>query len=764
MYHKISSLMLNIAKNNTGHKEVFVAQPDLVTEKIAGKVFILFDLEGDKNNGRKIIEFLIQGIDEFFYQDEKLFIRDKIEGLELDNIFEAFLTKLNKALTDFLLSEKIRIKPADLNITIGLLFENQLLFSNFGRNKAFLIFRKKDQYEIINVEASATEVDLTENEDEDLKQGVNRDINFKIFSSVVNGEIPIGSYFFFTNEILPEYLSTKEMVLIITKLPPMVAAEQMKQSLAKVNSFAPFLGIIIKNTIGLKDEKENEELIETLSAQNSISGLNLTEKKTEAMLSPAGFIKSTKIKDFFSDLNSFFVNLFKKIAKIFQKKDKKVEAAVKETIKKGEKVTAPTSNINVKTKILVVRSSSGFSKFIKFFKNFFVNIFTARFWLNSFSSFVLQIKKIHPKRKLLISLTLVLIIVLSISLSITAKQKRQKEYQEYFDEQIASFLNRYNLIDSYLLYDNEDGVKIIIGEINEILNNLEAKTEEQEQVLSDWQDKLQIKREKIQRLTKLDKINKIFDARDLNPSAEPRNLILNQDIIYIADPTGKIFYTYNTTEQETSSFLINASGEINLDMPVLYNNRLYYLNNNKLAIVNPSTEQYEERIITGLNDLEIDAFDIYEVNSNLYTLNSSDNSILVHSPFPTYSQFNQWLIFEHNLSQAVDMLVTGEIWVLKSNAELIRFHRQFDDYRDNSFRLANIDPPLISANRLLSDDNNLYILDLNSSRLVIFRQDGSFVSQYELPKDLNIFDIIIDSNNQVVYLLADTALHSFSLQ
>ncbi len=750
--------MLNLAKASSGHREVFVAQPDNVTEKMAGKVFIVFELETKKSDAKKILDFLINGIDEFYYQDEKIFLRDKIPGLELENIFEAFLTKLNRALTEFLIEEKIRVKSSDFNITLGLVYENQLIFSNLGRNKAYLIYRKKDQYEIINVEASASDVELSDLDESDNEESINEKIkNFKIFSSVINGEIPIGSYFFFTNENLPEYLSTKEMVLIITKLPPMVATEQMKQSLSKVNSFAPFLGIIIKNTLGLSEQDQKDEILENLSAQSSISTLNHTEKKTEGMLSPTGIIDS---RDFKNNFNDFFSKIYYFLSSLFKKKDKKVKEAVQKTMKQTS-FEKPKSRINIKTRIEVVRSSSIISKFINSFKNFIISIFSISFWTGFFASLGKNLRTLHPKRKLLLALGFVLLIVFLLSISHTIKQRRLQEHNENFISSIESIENRYVLIESYLLYNNEAGAKIIIGEINEEISSLEALNEEQEEILYIWNDKIKNKRQEIQRLIVIEEFDQILDTKNLNQTAEPRNLALIDNYLYITDPKGKIIYIYKTYDNEVTSNLINASGDLSLKLPFVYDNQIYYLANDSLAQINPELGSYKETSIAGLANKKTDALDIYEVNNLLYSLHSSENSILRHSPANSFNQSNQWLQEDVDLSSAIDMAVTGEIWVLKSNSEIIRL---WSGLIDSEFTLASIDPPLNNANKLIVSENNLYIFDRKNSRLASYKQsDGSLILQYQFSGLKNIFDIIIDHDLEKVYLLSDTKVYSFSL-
>lgn len=760
--------MLNLGKSPSGHREVFVAQPDNVTEKMAGKIFILFELDTKKSEAKKIMDFLINGVEEYYYQDEKIFLRDKIEGLELENIFEAFLTKLNKALTEFLIYEKIRVKSSDFNVTIGLIYENQLLFSNFGKNKAYLIFRKKDQYEIINIEASASDIETIDYDDDSVSEKMK---HFKIFSSVISGEIPSHSYFFFTNENLPEYLSNKEMVLIVSKLPPMVAAEQMKQSLLKVNAFAPFLALIIKNTYGLSEEDKKDEIIENITAHGSVSSLKNTEKKTEEMLAPSGFLNFSKIKDFFTSTISSISSIYKKIFSFFKKEDKKVKQAVKETLEKNKKEEIKTEKkptIDIKTKIEVVRSSSILNKFFSNFKNIFLNLFSLSSWSNNFSNFFKNITSMHPKRKLLIALALVLVIILTLSITITNQQKRMREHEENFFKTISSLESRYDLIESYLLYNNEDGAKIIIGEISEEISNLVALNDEQEEVLKKWQEKLALERAKVQRLSIVDEKEKLFDLSDFNPSAEPRNIILNDNFLYITDPLGKTIYTYDILNNENSSILFNADGDISLDYPFFHNNRIYYYNVDKLVSININTGQYNELNIPGLTNNELTRFEIFssqgpvEGNDLLYTLYSGTNAIYRYTPANVFNQYTSWLQDSTDLSLAVDMAITGPIWILKSDGEILRLYL---GSLDNDFSFASVDPPINSASKLLADADNLYLFDLNSLRLIIYNQmTGNLLSQYKFPNISNVYDISIDFDNNYVYILANTSIYKFSIE
>jgi len=154
MYNKIAQIILNSGKTN-GVNDVFIAQPDALKENLAGKIFIIGEIDGKKNEGRKVLDFIISDLNDNYYNDEKILLRDKIEGLKIENIFEAALAKTNKNLGEFLAQHKIKINTSTTNITLGVVYENKLHFSGFGKNRALLIYRRGDGYEIINVEANA---------------------------------------------------------------------------------------------------------------------------------------------------------------------------------------------------------------------------------------------------------------------------------------------------------------------------------------------------------------------------------------------------------------------------------------------------------------------------------------------------------------------------------------------------------------------------------------------------------------------------------
>ena len=751
MHYKIASFILNASKHQTGSREVYIAQPDSNLENLAGRVFLLAEIGGKKTEAKKAIDFIIDNINHYYYQDEKIFLQDKIEGLSLDNIFEAAVTKINKALLEFLNTEKIFLHPEESSIILGLIFEDRLFFTNFGSNKAFLIHARNDQFELINVEASAADVKSAEDKE--------KDSQVKFFSSVISGKIPPASYFLFCNEVLVEYLSNKELINIISKLPPMVAAEQIKTTLAKLNSFVPFLAIIIKNTYGLTvNELKDEANIESLrSAHNSISYLNSTEENTEKLLSPSGLINWSKLTQITQRISDSI-----RLPKKNKKEKTKIIAAtedpeLKQTILKTKSLNQ--SHL-IKEKIIAGRRHSGVFKGVKIIWSTLINILNPTFWKRAYQSMRHWLQNLHPRNKYIFLILLLILVLLVLSLWWTAVNNRKKVSDELFNNSMSALELKKNMLDAYLLYDNLDGAKTLIGEIISTLDELDFRTEDQKRQITDLKAAVTANKARVQKLISIDNPEQIFDFNQHNQSAEARNLIYADNRLFVADPLAKALYFWDFNNSKADSFLL--SGEISsLDKPVFDSdaNLIYYLNNNSLISVDPKSGRQNILNINGLEDNEkIDAFKLYL--GRLYTLSSSNNQIYRFNRVAnTFSNRSSWLQDDVLLANAVDLAINGDIVVLRNDAQI----EALRSGEKKDFKLEDVDPALDAASFIKYSNNRFFIFDNQSKRLVVFDNEGSLLQQYRLPSLTNLKDFTLSSDNKNAFFLNDNAVYKIDL-
>jgi hypothetical protein len=113
---------------------------------------------------------------------------------------------------------------------------------------------------------------------------------------------------------------------------------------------------------------------------------------------------------------------------------------------------------------------------------------------------------------------------------------------------------------------------------------------------------------------------------------------------------------------------------------------------------------------------------------NVYVLDKNDSAVYRYPGASTPK--SNWLTegVEPNVSDAIQMIIDGTIWVLKANGEL----KRFSNGNPVVFSLYGTVPPVTHPTSFYTDENsdNLYVLDPENSRIIIATKGGEFVSQY----------------------------------
>ncbi len=754
MYNKIAPIILNSGKT-PGASTVYISQPDSNKEKLAGKTFLLAEIGGRKNEAEKIIKFLITELESNYY-DDKLLLIGKIDGLKVDNIFEATIGKINHNLEEFLSEHKIKLNTSATSITIGAIFENKLHFCSYGKNRSLLIYRRQDGYEIINVENQANNLgdkDIEKNKEQTVKKPV-------LFSSVINGEVPLSSYFIFASESLPEYLSGREMVEIITKLPPIVAAEQMRTVLSKINSYVPFLGIIIKNTTDSSGQEIKEALEIPASAQNSISSLNYTEQKTENMLAPAGIISLDKI-------GKGFKRLFKKIKpkKVLSKRQQMLREMEHEPVTKRVVAVAPQEKTGL-TNIFSMPEGNTFLKPTKIYAkksshyvligfrslfSFLSAIIKPSAWIEAFKNSKQWLKNLNKKNLFLLSGFVLVVIILVVSLKVTDIRKTKEKNAENYKLLVSEIENKEVLIDSNLLYDNTEGATRILADAKSLVDALPREEDFQIETYEDLNTKIKNLEDKTKKINRVTNLNEIKSVANLNIT----ELIVANKELYASALNSVYKVDLNDGEHELIS-----SNEDGIDLRGAKfdgKDTIYFRHQSKVYRLNTETKKFNSTALGNYNEADNYAgFSLF--NQKMYLLSRSQNQVFVY-PSNLSTRAN-WLKDVANLDNSIDLYIDGNIYILNNDGQVIKYRiGKLETYNSRP-----LDPITKSADKILGDDKQLYILDADNKRLVIIaKDDGHLMGQYYFENLSTINDFALDNEARLIYILADDKIFSWSL-
>ena len=757
MNYKIAQFIFTPPQRSQSTLEIYVAQPDAGKEALAGKLFALMEIGSTKTAGLKIINFLINSLNHDYYQNEKMILRERVSTIKIEHIFESALAKTNKKLAEFLQAEKIKLNPDILNFTIGVIYDDSLHFANLGKNKALLIYRGKPSDNIKHKLADITEQTSSP---ETKKQPS----AIKLFSNIISGSLPRGGYFIFANETFGEYLSAKQIISIVTTLPPAGAAEQIKNTLNKINAYVPFLGIIIKNTAGL--EIEGIKIKEPIcSTKTSIDNLIVTEEKTERLLTPSGLVSAKKWSSFFNNLIGRLSP--KPTAKIsrpaFLLKDK-IFIKRKADWLSLKKIFDALKNFGVYLiglfiyifRIITDKKTLAdfFHKLIFKIKNSWAILRTAA--VRSFFWY----KNLNKINKTLFSVFLICLLIFSANLGWQNIKNKTTEQRAIINNLTMAIEQKQNQIDASLLYDNETGAGKLLEEVKELLKQLPQGSQDQKNQYRRLLAKHQVQMEKISHVIRVAPVE-LANLINLSANAKPINIILAKNKIYAAAAPATI-YSIDLDSKLTTLINLNNPDINRLDFPNLdKNNNIYYLSANKVAVLDAKSEKLSWLDINYNGNLEkIVAFQQY--NNRFYLTDAAAGQI-----FRFTKNGNQltgstpWLNNKEDLTKVVSLNIDGDIYLLKNDGEISKYTKG----KKQNFSTTAIEPALNQPAKMIisPEQNYLYILEPANKRLIVLDKTGRFLSQYTSDKFDNLKDCQIDETNKKIYFLNNTTVYSIDM-
>ncbi len=744
MPNKIAGFTLNSSEKNHLTSEIFVAQPDSLKERLAGKLFALFEIEGKRSEALRLSDFLVDSLNRNYYEDEKVLLREKLDNLKIENIFEAVLSKVNQETAEFIEEEKIKLEIRNLNITVGVAFNNEIYFTHTGHNHCFVIYKKEDKYETLKVSQDKPEENVILSFD-------------KLFTSVISGDIPPGSFFILSNEALAEYISSETLKEIITVLPPISATEQIKNRLKQINTYVPFSGIIIKNTFG---QTETESITDS---QGSIASLQHTEEKTAKILSSAGIINSRKIKK----ACKFIINKIKPKKKdpaiiVSKREEMPIPQSLAPTI-----VPKPTKNkrpsLDLKEKFFF-KKKEGYMSWLK--KLSFVTFLSnPKHWKNWGKKIqTLTPFKLAGKNRAIFAVLTILIIVFLVNLGITNYRHKQQEKKQVYNEATTAIEQKQNQIDSYLLYSNEEAAKTLLQQTRDLITALPQDKQYQKENHAKYLEKSDSQSTIVRRVI----TTKPQEIVTLPSNAEDLDLINGK--LYASSANDKKLYLIDPEQKSLESLDINQ--KINhLDFPSVdrYNN-LYYLNgSNLIQILLPEKELSTINFDLPENHGEISAMASYL--NNFYLADKDKGQVYKYSKTATGVKFaGNWIKNPEDLPRPIDLAIDGDIYFLNSSGEISKFHRNAEESTANreEFNIDSIEPVVTQADKLLLTDSAIYIFEPTQKRLIKFiftdteKQYGDFKAQYQLELD-NLQDVIVEEDSNKAYILASNKIYSINL-
>jgi hypothetical protein len=756
MQYKLAQLNLAPSQRNNSVGEVYIAQPDLNTEGLLGRLFIIIEIHSREASDIKLANLLIAELNKNYYQNDKAIMRERVKSITIEQIFESCLAKTNKTLYDQISARRFELNLNSFNATVGVIHDTNVYFSNLGKNRIFLVYQNKqardqEPHKIKEITAQSG------NED-------GHEFNYqKIFSNLVNGRLPIGGYLLFTNEALPEYVGTKVMAEIISTLPPLGAMEQIKMKLEQVNNFISFHGILIKSTMGqLVSEPARPRL--KAEASQSIHSLRSTEATTEKLLAPAGLIdfrhwfgQGKNALNFSKSKSSDLLLAGKNVVRekmparkrqglrlLADAKARAIEGLVMMLglgLKSWQTIRglADKETLQSQPKLLATRT-------YRWFSSPFV-------WYGNLST----------KNKAVMGAGIICLLIFFGNLELARYRNNQKVVEQRFRETLALIEDKENEIEKNLIPKNFAGAKNLGTEVEALFKQIPEANQGAGEIarLKNRYEELNKKiRQAIEAQTTL-----IADLTASSQTAGAQNIAFYKNKLYLGDSANKSVYQVALNGQ-VNSYNKSLEDVNSLSSAAIENNLLYFWSGTDVFIYNLDKLEGKHYPVKDIaNTAQVSKIAVYSLGERTYAylLAPEANQIYRLTYSKSKAEFGNptdWLKTGATLTGASGFYLDGNGYVTYNDGRIEKFTKG----SKVSFGPFGIEPPIRKITAVTSGEKNTYLADPENRRIIVINTAGQFQKQLQNELLADMTAMTVDETNQVIYCLSGQKIYAVSLK
>lgn len=743
IFAKTSEILVYNPQTQRSFSDTFVFEPENEHEKELGKLLIVVEILGKNSKSNDVSEAIATVMQHAYYSSA---------AESPSTQFEISIKKVNDILGD-LAAKGIIFWVGKINATIAVIKDDEIHLTSTGNARILMV--RKNQSTTLNKELIT-----------------NAEINpLKTFESVISGNLYINDKLFFGTPEIFDYISREKLQEILVRFTPDIAARHLQSKLVSFKEKEAMAGLITavseKQEAPDKSEfpKPDVQTTSIVQKDNDEEGsitkplgrrvLQKTEKPASQLSKTAATLynlaKSTtaatrnKVFPFLKETTSKAFQTAKSAVKKFKKTSLSTNSVAKKSFKPLQTSTHSEDSSVIRTRI------SGFS--IKSIGIYFATI--ARNIGKGIQTWYFYLPK---KSRMLLLIALALLIALIITIAVISKKNANKKETSSIESSLNLIQSKIDDANNSLIYGDESKARSIIEEGNSILAGIDTSKFRNEK-LTHIQESLDDAMNKIDHITVLDEIEPLVDLGSAGiEKSKNIDLISGKLSGYIPDSTAVFSFDLSkneisTAELASDSKIAESSGNENVNIFLTFEPSFfeYSLDDNSTRKVesSPSTDQ-------GIINFEV-------FGDRLYTLDSKNSRIQkLTRTEGGFSKGINWLKEEAVLTDTVDIAVDGDIYALNKNGSVEKYNKGHKE----SFELQQLAIRISNPNQINTDGDfeNIYILDPQNNRFVVFDKSGNLKSQYQSVKFKDATGLTIDPNESKAYVLAQNKIFEVELK
>ena len=712
------------------HVLLHITEPSNHRERQKGYFFAVAEIIGADLEQIEHLQKMIDDLESGYYETDEDNEEDK-------NSFELTLEYINKRGHHIL-----KNKNSQIHCLVGIIKKNNLAFAFHGDPIVNLFFVDKQSAEIKSVDVLANEEKDTDSD--------------QLFSSILEGEINVGDYFFVATPHTRDYFSTDRTKKIIQSRDTKHSAQHIEKVLKDLESEFSFGGLFIYHPRPGQEPKTGKVPLENLRGSDaSITKMINAQDTTKELLSPSIFNKiKKKVKQKREEKNN---NQSKKTQR------GTIETNIRKTVDQKEKQSM-FNIILIGLGKAIVLFIIGLYQFFKRLIIIIIKTLIALFLLISNRDkkraiVIKDIKRgIETKKeaflrfptisKILLILSVLLTITFLVSISIYKIKENIEAEKAHYKNTVQAIIDKKNIADASLIYNNENKAMEVLTEAKNMLVELPRDNDEQQSTYDQLDNNIE---QILQRLRKVEEVDsQIIIDKSNETELQLNNLtLINKDLLVYSSQD---LLKYNLLDKNiTNKFYQNVSNLRQSSTPKENDFVAIINNDNSVAQYMPESGLIDSKQISFPND-NVYLTNISVYSRKLYSLDKNNQQIYKHNL--TQDGFDRgtvWLTDNSMLSNPISLAIDGDIFVAEKSGQIFKFTAG----EKQEFTIKNLDPKLENIDRIWTYNglNYIYILDSKEKRIVIIDKEGKTIKQLKDEKWQNPSDMVIIEEERTIYLL-----------
>lgn len=351
--------------------------------------------------------------------------------------------------------------------------------------------------------------------------------------------------------------------------------------------------------------------------------------------------------------------------------------------------------------------------------------------------------------KILLGTSVVLALLFIISLGFLVGRKDNQENLTYYSSLLAQGLEKQAQAEAALIYQDENKARGLLLETRAIVS----------QILESGYLQTEAKKLEQKAFDQFEKLDYLVEVEPeivahLPEKAQGGEILKLKDNLYFYGPSDNSLYRLNPADKTLTSLKVGSInlGRFRLAVPIEEDNAIvFYTEGPGLAIYDATGDKLASlKSDFAFNNINIQ--DIANYGANIYLLDRENNQIIKQNKIlGGYGESAGWLEQPANFKDAKSLAIDGAIYVLDSDGQISKYFTG----KKEEFKISQPFKPLNQPTKIFTqpDMTNLYILDPNNKRVVVFDKEGSLVKQYASEKFDDLKDIWVVENQGKIYLL-----------